>query len=96
MGYRITYESVGKRKRVLRPLQNRMIVGGLVLVLVFGAMSIKSNVLEFVKNYLLPGDPAVTAAALEEMAEDLWQGESIVSAFREFCEEIIENGNKME
>lgn len=96
MGYRITYESVGKRKRVLRPPQNRMIVGGLVLVLVFGAMSIKSNGLEFVKNYLLPGDPAVTAAALEEMAEDLRQGESIVSAFREFCEEIIENGKKME
>ena len=96
MGYRITYESVGKKRKSLGPGHKRTLTGVLVLVLVLGAMGIKSSGLDFVKNYLLPGDPAVTAAALEEMAEDLRQGESIVSAFRAFCEEIIENGKKME
>ena len=96
MAYRITYESVKKRKNRFRLDRRSWIATALVVVLVFGAMALKSSGLDFVKNYLLPGDPAVTAAALENMAEDLRQGESIIAAFQAFCEEIIEHGTKIQ
>ena len=43
--------------------------------------------------YLLPGDPAVTAAALENMAADLKAGQSVRDAITAFCAEIIAHAN---
>ena len=96
MAYCITYESVKKPKSRFRLGRKGWVAIALVLVLVLGAMAVKSSGLDFVKTYLLPGDPAVTAAALEDMAEDLRQGESLFAALREFCEEIVEHGSKMQ
>ena len=96
MAYRITYESVEKPKSRFRLGRKGWVATALVLVLVLGAMAVKNSGLDFVKTYLLPGDPAVTAAALEDLAEDLQQGESLIAAFRAFCEEIIEHGTKMQ
>ena len=96
MAYRITYEFVGKRKNRFQVGRKGWISSTLVLALVFGAMTLKNNGLDFVKTYLLPGNPTVTAAALENMAEDLRQGESFIAAFRAFCEEIMEHGSKIQ
>ena len=40
-------------------------------------------------DWLLPGDPEVTAAALESLRENLAAGESLGEAVTAFCREII-------
>jgi len=91
MSYRITYPSFGEEKK--QPIAKRGWTGvaaaAFVAVLVIGAIAVKNTGLTWVKTYLLPGDPAVTAAALDGMVEDLRNGESIGEAVKTFCEEII-------
>ena len=91
MGYRIEYEKIGKIP--VRKDKNRIgiILGALVVLLVLGAIAVKTIGLEWVQEVLLPGDPDITAAALEGMVEDLRSGSGIVEAFKAFCEEIIQN-----
>ena len=45
----------------------------------------------WVQEFLLPGDPAVTAAALENMVDNIKDGNSIAEAVTAFCREIVEN-----
>lgn len=40
-------------------------------------------------NWLLPGDPRITAAALETLRENLTAGETLSDAVTAFCREII-------
>lgn len=88
MAYEIRYDTIGAPS-VQKKRYNKVLIGASVLLLVAGAMAVKSTWLPWVQDYLLPGDPAVTAAALEEMVEDLKEGQGIVSAFRAFCREIL-------
>ena len=46
-------------------------------------------------DWLLPGDPDVTAAALEGLREGLAAGEPFVEAVTTFCREIV-NGAALE
>lgn len=96
MSYRITYTSFGEEKK--RPAGNRKWTGVmaavLVIALVFGAIAVKNTGLRWVQNYLLPGDPAVTAAALEGMIEDLKNGDSLGNAVTAFCREIVDHADK--
>ena len=39
---------------------------------------------------LLPGDAAVTASALEDLARDLREGEKLSFALESFCKKVIE------
>lgn len=91
MSYRITYPSFGEEKK--QPPAKRgwtgVVSAALVAALVFGAIAVKNRGLTWVQAYLLPGDPAVTAAALDGMVEDLRSGESITEAVKAFCQEII-------
>ena len=91
MSYRITYPSFGEEKKL--PVRRERWAGvaavALVVILVFGAIAVKNTGLTWVQTYLLPGDPAVTAAALDGMVEDLRNGESLGEAVKTFCEEII-------
>ena len=45
-----------------------------------------------VRNMLLPGDPEITATALERLVEAVSEGETIQTALTEFCREIIDHG----
>ena len=91
MGYRIEYEKIGKVPDRKGKSRTGVIVGVLVMLLILGAVTVKAIGLEWVQEVLLPGDPDVTAAALEGMVEDLRNGSGIVEAFKAFCEEIIQN-----
>lgn len=91
MGYRIEYETVGRHKQSSKKNWTGMTAGILVLLLVFGAMTIKTVGLEWVQEVLLPGDPDVTAAALENMVEDLKDGNSFGEAVTAFCKEIMKH-----
>lgn len=88
MAYQIRYDTIGApsvRKRSYKTV----LVGAVVMLLVAGAMAVKSAWLPWVQEVLLPGDPAVTAAALQGMMEDLKEGQGIVNAVTAFCREIL-------
>lgn len=46
---------------------------------------------ESLKNWLLPGDPEVTAAALDSLVQGIREGEDLGDAVGAFCREIVEN-----
>lgn len=93
MGYRIEY---GSQDELRKPLKNKHRYSAIaaavcILALVAGAMAIKHTGLTWVKEVLLPGDPAVTATALENMVDHIKDGDSIAEAVTAFCREIVEN-----
>ncbi len=92
MGYRIEYDGIGINKR-RKPIKwGSLIALACVLLLVAGAVTVKMVGLPWVQEVLLPGDPEVTAMALEGLVEDLRQGDTLGQAIKAFCEEIIANG----
>ena len=94
MSYRINYRSFGEEKKGPRKTHSWLASALLVIFLLFGAITVKQKGLSWVTNYLLPGDPAVTAAALENMAEDLKNGESLQDAVAAFCRQIMEQSGE--
>ena len=96
MGYQIEYPKIGKLPKAQKKSRTSMIAAILVLVLVAGALTVKTTGLTWVKEELLPGDPAVTAAALEGIAEELRNGGSLRNAIKAFCEEIVGHGLEAE
>ena len=93
MGYRIEYGSQGELRKPLDHKRSYSAIAAAVcvLALVAGAIAIKHAGLSWVQEVLLPGDPAVTAAALENMVENIKEGNSIAEAVTAFCREIVEN-----
>lgn len=91
MSYRIEYQATKK----VRGLEKRTAVlpalaGCLVLsLLLVSAFWPRGR--EMMERLLIPGDPAVTAAALEELSEDLQSGESIQDALDAFCRQVLVN-----
>ena len=45
-------------------------------------------------QFLLPGEPSVTAAALDNMTNSLQEGETLQEAITAFCREILDNAQK--
>ena len=85
MAYKITYPSVGKRQFPTRkPLPTWALPVGLISAILVGITIYNGSA-----NWLLPGDPAVTEAAIKEMIEKLSQGEQFSDAVTAFCKEII-------
>ena len=93
MGYQIVYESVGKIPQQKRQRRTSIFAIAIVIMLVLCAITIKTVELEWVQEVLLPGDPDITAAALDNMVADLRSGEGIVEAIKTFCMEIMENAS---
>ena len=95
MAYNIRYVSFDEEKKQPKDtkLRNRIAACLLVVVLLIGAMTVKHRGLRWVTEYLVPGDPAVTAAALEGMVMDLREGENLYDAVTAFCREIMEHAH---
>lgn len=93
MGYRIEYDGIGVKKHRGPVKRGGRIAYVCVLLLVAGAITVKTVGLTWVQEVLLPGDPEVTAMALEGLVEDLRQGDTLGQAIKAFCEEIIANGH---
>lgn len=88
MAYEIRYDSVKAPATKGKAPRGWVAAVGIVLLIV-GAMYLKSNWLPWVQDVLLPGDPAVTAAALDEMVEGLKRGQGVMDAVTAFCREIL-------
>ena len=63
---------------------------GLVLCAVVACASLCYG--DRIQEFMIPGDPAITTAAVNHMQENLRNGDKVSSAIREFCEEIFEYG----
>ena len=96
MAYRISYDGVGKYRLKNKNKRKGIYSAVFVLLLVFVAISIKVSGLTWVQEVLLPGDSAVTAAALEDMVTDLRNGDSLYEAIKAFCQEIVEHAGTAE
>ena len=92
MGYRIEYGDMKVHKYRRRAKWGSWIAFACVILLVAGAITVKTVGLTWVQEVLLPGDPVVTAAALDGLVEDLRQGDTLGQAIKAFCQEIMENG----
>lgn len=86
VGYRIDYGGSVKKKPPTKKI-----------ALLFSAASIAALLIwpagrRAVQKLLLPGDPEVTVTALQGLATDLGEGESVKEAVTAFCREIIADG----
>lgn len=90
MGYRIDYGTHGGGKFPLKPrrIRKKWVVTG-IFVGLFALSMLHSEVRMGVRDAVLPGDEAVTAAALQELVSDLQAGEDYSQAVTAFCESVI-------
>ena len=93
MAYSIDYNAGEIKKVEFKPLRKRVKRKILTFVAIaFTVIGITQAVgSDAVKEFLLPGDPAVTEAALTGMIEDIRAGESVGDAITAFCREILDS-----
>ena len=91
MSYCIEYTSGTKRKY---PKKTKKFPGKVKILWFTAALCVAllliPGVGDALKRLLLPGDPAVTEAAIISMAERLGAGERLYDAVTVFCREIIQ------
>ena len=88
MGYRLVYDMQNRTKP---GKWNRRIRILMCLVFLAGAVGyVYPEVRYTIRKILFSGDPAVTAAALEEFTVDLRSGVDFGDSFRSFCLRILE------
>ncbi len=91
MGYRVEYGTV-KKVRGLEKRVSRLpaLCGAWLLVFFFLVTALWPEGRDLLRSALIPGDPAVTAAAFEDMTWELRQGEEISGALRTFCRQVLQ------
>lgn len=90
MGYRIDYpqgiQAQRKQKRSSKVIPFTILF---FLLFLFCTVRFWQQGVETLQKFLLPGDAAVTAAALQDFTQALKTGESLSNAFAEFCQQVI-------
>ncbi len=91
MSYRIEYSTGCMERKAISKRKRRWpgIAGALGLFLVLTVLFWPQG-RAALRDFLLPGNPAVTADALKNLAADLQSGESLSEAATAFCQQIIE------
>ena len=93
MGYRISYENGGIRTRISPPKnigRKRFLFFGAVFALAIFMIAFHQS--SRVRRFFLPGNKAVTEAAVTELVESVQRGEHFEDAITAFCKQIIDNG----
>lgn len=91
MGYRVEYGPVKKVRRLEERVSRRSALTGLFLLLfLFSVCAFWPEGRDTLRRLVFPGDPAVTAAAFEEMTEELRSGSGVMDSLRIFCLRILE------
>lgn len=91
MAYKINYGPARRIQKTGRGKRHRLLVWILVVVVLLGFYA--SGLRDKLVYWLLPGDPEVTAAALETMVQQIGTGENVGDAFSCFCREIIDHAD---
>ncbi len=92
MSYRVEYNPEKHNKYPI-PTQKKpkwIFVALVVFVAIFTLQ--KSEKLQSVRSWLIPGNPEITAAAFSTMVDQVRSGEPVREAVTTFCQEIIDNG----
>ena len=92
MAYRIDYDKTGTRKRI-EPAKSRIAVYTAAFFLLFLLLVnlFWPDGTGFLRQSLIPGDPDVTAAAVDSLIDDLKDGQQVSDAITAFCRELISN-----
>lgn len=91
LGYRIEYEQTNRKLHDIEKKKFRLPIMAVCGVVLVGMLLIPKG-REVLWDWILPGDSAVTTAALEGLAENLRVGNSFDDAVMVFCQEIIAGG----
>lgn len=91
MGYQIRYGNSSPIQLLNRHASRSWILAGvLLLFLATAACSLFPQIRQNVIYAVLPGDPAVTAAAISELTGDLRSGRTVSAELKDFCLDILE------
>lgn len=91
MGYRIDYPQDGRAQKQQK-FSSRVIPFTILFFLLFLLCTAHfwHQRAETLRAFLLPGDAAVTAAALQDFTQALKIGEPLSNAFADFCQQVID------
>lgn len=92
MGYQVSYDMISAPSERRSKRWTGIAALVVICVLLISAVSFKTAALPWIKNFLIPGDPEVTAAALDAFVDDLQDGMSFADAVTAFCQTIIAHG----
>ena len=93
LGYKIIYDHQSRRgfyKRKYDPNRQKIAIYLAALMILTG--SLIRPVRDKIKQYILPGDWAVTESAFDTMIHNIKNGETLYDATAAFCQEIIDAG----
>ena len=93
MSYRVEYASSGiKRKQIWQRRDRALLVTAvcfLIFLLIAGGFWPRGA--QALREILLPGDSAATAAAWAELTRELHAGTPVANAVENFCREVFAN-----
>ena len=92
MSYQIQYNPDFWKCRPAKKGRLRSKVNILGIILCVFALFISLRYGTTIKDFLIPGDPAVTTAAVDHLMDNLKEGNALKDALTDFCYEILECG----
>lgn len=91
MGYRVDYQPVKKVRGLGKRTARAPALAALFLILFCLLVnSVWPRGAEMLRELLIPGDAAVTVAALEAFTTELEAGETLSGALEGFCRKVIQ------
>lgn len=91
MSYQVVYPGNQEKQPKKKPAPFALMLCGCILAFVLLTVCFWPEGAQMMQKLLLPGDAAVTAAALEDFAAELQAGEQLSGALENFCRSILEN-----
>ncbi len=92
MSYQVVYPGNPEKRPKKKPVPFSLMLCGWLLAFVVLTVRFWPEGAQVMQKLLLPGDAAVTVAALEDFAAELQAGEQLSGALENFCRSILENG----
>lgn len=91
MSYKVDYPAPGRNSDGGQVRRFQRIGAGLLAGLLT-ALLLWPRGRDALRNVIIPGDPAVTVWALEEMTRQLRAGDSLADSLEAFCRRVWEGG----
>lgn len=92
MGYRVEYQEGKVDEREVHPGRFPVLLGACLLAFLVLVNSLWPQGWRTLRQWLIPGNPVVTVAALENFAEELKAGQPISDSLERFCKRILDDG----
>ena len=90
MSYYLLYEPKLRKRYPSITDKRRRVVRTLAFLAVLAVAGVFFR--DWIVDFIIPGDRAVTVPAFSEMVESIGAGESVSNSFMDFCRKILTNG----